>query len=134
MTGRRIVNWTPAAAKAPGNFGSSLTPSRRRNVQPVAKSTYVLHIQVCGRHPPGFDLRLGDQLQDAALQAFDQLAWCAGFQNFPLIHEQHTVEAAGFIHIRRADQHCRAGAQKPDQQVPEFLPGNRVDAACRLVQ
>ena len=63
-----------------------------------------------------------------------QVARRALRQRAAMVHKDDAVEAHGFVHVGRADQHRRAAAQQTDQQMPEFLPGHRVNAAGRFIQ
>ena len=80
-------------------------------------------------------LRLARQLDDAPGQALAKLARRAFADEAATAQEADPRAARRLVHIGRADQHGDLLlAQQRDDEPPEVLPGDRVDARGRLVQ
>ena len=71
----------------------------------------------------------------AAPRAFDQLLGRVARQHFSRVHEGDPVAAHPFVHeVRRHEDRDALLARKIDQELPEAVAGDRIDARRRLVQ
>ena len=115
------------------SFHGSLRGSDAQ-VDVISKGVDILHFRIILRDLTRRHLVIRIQFKDASLESFHQFARRTLREYTSMVHKDDAVEAHGFIHIRRADQHRRTAAQKSDQQMPELLACNRVNAAGGFIE
>ena len=132
-TGLRWERGTPAAAKRFGRRSRGPSAERTRKCR-YSPKVCTSSIRIFDGDLAGSHVLVRGQLQDPAGQAVHQVTRRALRQGAAVVHEEDPVETHGFVHVRGAHQHGRACPQQTYQQMPELLPGNRVNPSGWLVQ
>ena len=138
---RSSSTWTPAASREAVRRSSTLVRAGRcsagaqAQVQPVAEGRHVFDVGIRAAAPrarPRFGCAISISTRPASRLASSR--WAALHQDAAVAHEAQPIAAGRLVHVGRADHHRHALGQQADDQLPEVLARDRVDAGGRLVE